>query len=446
MRKRIIIVLPGLLGLILLPAWGRDLSKSTDISHKLHNSQKSSAIYTDGTIIVSDLDNKKYDPQASYNSNQNEYLVVWERYDGQNPGIYGQRLTALGEKIGPSPFSIAVGAKRRSHPDVAYDPDSGGYLVVWSHDHDGTGSNNDISGRFIPWEGADPLIQEFKITSLPDYQTFPKVVYNTTKKEFLIFWLHYSSDVLKDIMGARWIVGGGGFLVQDKKILGTVNGLLPNYDLEFNPAQNEYLVAWTKHSTITVSDVYMTRLRWDLQILGSKEFLVTKSNDEDVEPTVAAWKTASGYDGYLVVWRTVNFSSTDKIIGAYYSGNLVPYAGTVKIAETNSQEALPHAASNFKRDQILVVWSQGTNEPKKTYGIWGRFVNFGEPPGPVFEIAPPAPISGMSKGGIENSAVAGGHSNFLAAWEHVRPSMLYRDIYARLVSMHMMYLPLAVKK
>jgi len=430
--------------LLLLTALGINPAAYANISKPVQSYLSSPEQLVSTRIIVSDLDFNEYNPQAAFNSKQNEYLVVWERYDGQNPGIYGQRLTALGEKIGPSPFSIAVGIKQRSQPDVAYNPESDGYLVVWTHDHDGSGGNNDISGRFIPWQGADPLIQEFKITDLPDYQTLPKVVYNSTKKEFLILWLHYASDVLKDIMGARWKAGGSGFQVKDKKILDTASNLLPNYDLEFNPARNEYLVVWTKHSTLTVSDVYMTRLKWDLQILGSKESLVTNSNDDDVEPTVASWNT-SGYDGYLVAWRTVNFSGTDKIIGAYYSGNLIPYVGTVKIAESNNQEAMPHAATNFKRDQILVVWSQGPNESKKTYGVWGRYVNFGESPGQAFEIAPHTPVNGMSKG-VETSAASGGKSNFLAAWEHVRPSMLNDDIYAKLIYRHANYLPLTLKK
>ena len=68
------------------------------------------------TIIVSGQDNIKVYPQSAYNSKHDEYMVVWEQSSGNDPGIYGQRLSKHGDKIGSSPFSIAVGNKNRQHP------------------------------------------------------------------------------------------------------------------------------------------------------------------------------------------------------------------------------------------------------------------------------------------------------------------------------------------
>jgi len=396
-------------------------------------------------IIVSEQDASKTSPQVAFNSKHNEYLVVWERSSQPDPGIYGQRISSDGKKIGPSPIVIAVGSKKRKTPAVAYDPGNDHYLVVWSHDHDGTGVNNDISGRIIPWQKSDPTLQEFKISNLPDYQTLPRVVYNSTKEEFLILWLHYVNDSLKDIMAARLRSDGSLFTQKDKKILDPVTNLLPDYDVVFNPARNEYLVTWTKHSTISDSDVYMTRLKWDCQILGLKENLVVSTNDSESSPSAAAWETANGYNGYLIVWWKQNMSGNSKFIGKFFSGGLIPYAGTVTIQDTQYDVGPPHLTSNFWREQMLVVWRYRENDPTKTHGVMGRFVNPGQSTGPLFEIAPPSPISGKTKG-IWVSAAAGGKSNFLATWDLLRYSMQYDDIHARLVKMPAVHLPLVIKR
>jgi hypothetical protein len=428
-----------------LSAWKGDYYNSSGTVNQLDVSPPSVVNNQSEVIIVSEIDTQQNYPQVAFNSKHNEYLVVWEQSGSADSGIYGQRISHDGKKVGPSPIAIAVGPKRRSSPAVAYDPGNDHYLVVWTHDHDGSGVNNDISGRIIPWQKTDPTLQEFKISNLPDYQTIPKVVYNSTKKEFLILWLHYQSDVLKDIMAARMQADGSIFTQKDKKILDPVSNLLPNYDVEFNPARNEYLVTWTKHSIINASDVYMTRLRWDCQVLGIKENLVVSTTDSESSPSAAAWETADGYNGYLLVWWASNMSGNNKFIGKFYSGGLVAYAGTITILESKNEVGSPYLISNFWRDQMLVVWRYRMNATEN-HGIRGRFVSPNRSTSPAFEIAPPSPISGKTKGGIALSSAAGGRSNFLATWDHLRYSMRYDDIHARLVAMPTIHLPLVLKR
>jgi hypothetical protein len=326
---------------------------------------------------------------------------------------------------------------------VDYDPVNDRYLVVWDHDHDGTGNNEDISGRFINWEGAAGSPSEFKISALPNTQEYPKVEYNSTKKEFLILWLNKSSSGTKPLMGARLYADGSGFAKKDLDILGNIPSFGPVYDLEFNPSRNEYLVTWIKSSPTTSSDIYMTRLRCDCQILPPKENPVAVTNDSEWVPAVAAWRTTNGYDGYLVVWQSRDKNFNYRLLGAFYAGNLTPYAGTEKIREPNKWEALPAISSNHLRDQMLVVWSQSLNATAGTYSVWGQFYDSIQPHGTAFEISPQY---GYSPGNHFPGAVAGGRTSFLSAWVQDRPTGYWLDIYARLIFNNRYYLPITMRK
>lgn len=82
-------------------------------------------------------------PAVSYNSTNNEYLVVWTGdtnagalVDGEFE-IYGQRISASGAELGTNDFRISSSDDGFSYfdanePDVTYNPTGNEYLVVWS--------------------------------------------------------------------------------------------------------------------------------------------------------------------------------------------------------------------------------------------------------------------------------------------------------------------------
>jgi hypothetical protein len=439
-KKKFIIVL---FGTILFSSTARDVN-----SHpSLQSSNPTYSIYQSGTIILTNQDYSENYPQVAYNSKHNEYLVVWEGGSGASQGIYGQRLTTHGQKVGPNPDTIAVGSKIRKNPAVDYDPINDRYLVVWDHDHDDSYKNFYVSGRYIPWQGSDPAYKEFKISDQPDAQFKPKVEYNSTKEEFLIVWFHMVNYVVKDLMGARLKADGSGFLLKDKNILGSISNLSGDYDLNFNPSRNEYLVVWSKQNPTTIFDLYMTRLRWDGQILGSKDNLLASSKGEEKNPSIAVWETPEGKHGYFIVWDTehsTGSTSSAKIEGKFIAGNLDAYPGTVIIRDTQFGEYRPVVSAYHQRDQMLVVWSQGSEDSPGLNGIWGRFVNFAEQPGPAFEIAPPTGNQPIVYWKI--STVLGGKSNFLVVWEHERSGTSITDIYAKLLYPYVSYLPITMRK
>jgi hypothetical protein len=96
---------------------------------------------------------------------------------------------------------------------VAYDGDRDRYLVVWVYDYHGDGSDWDVRGRFIPWDGPDATLTEFSICDLNSEQWGPKVVYNENPAwaEFLVVWANTATNVKTYISDRRVSAGGSGF-------------------------------------------------------------------------------------------------------------------------------------------------------------------------------------------------------------------------------------------
>lgn len=444
MFKTISVVIICALNLLLLSALGSDPQSINNNSTDPAFGKMIPEQYLSNTIIVSGSDDIKLGPQIAYNSNHDEYLVVWKRANGPNPGIYGQRLTIRGEKIGSVPISIAEGPKERSHPAVDYDPVEDRYLVVWEHDHDGTSLEWDISGRFIPWQGSDPSLAEFKINDSPGMQISPKVAYNANKKEFLVTW-QYITLAKDEIIGARLFANGTGFADPSINFTGAITNLQFKYTLVYNLSQNEYLLVWSKLSTTTSYDVYMTRSKYDGGLLSAKETPLATSKELEQEPAAAMWLDKNGYNGYFIVWKSRDSNMKYKLIGKFLAHDLTPYAGTLPIKDpTKNQILQPAAASDHQRDQMLVVWTERSDQDSRVSSIWGRFIDIDQSLGPDFQISVTREDTGTLLRDVP-SAAAGGKTNFLAAWEHSRSSTDYWDIHASLPSRYSSYLPITMR-
>ncbi len=151
-------------------------------------------------IVISTLNNAKYSPAVVYNWKHNEYLVVWENvWPGGSHDIYAQRISDRGDLI--SWFAVSDGAistANRLQPDVAYDPVEDRYLVVWVST---VGSDQDVIGRFIPWQGPDPALTEFRVSSFIGDEWKPKVAFarGQVPMEFMVVWMNAPSG------SDRWI-------------------------------------------------------------------------------------------------------------------------------------------------------------------------------------------------------------------------------------------------
>jgi hypothetical protein len=382
-------------------------------------------------IIISELESDEYEPAIAYNSIQHQYLVVWENKWGTTPGshhdIYAQRLTSTGQLL--SWFAVSVNSNSQTNPSVAYDPVNDRYLVVWVYDVNGDGSDWDVYGRFIPWNGPDPALGDFMICNWTSSQTHPVVAYALAQQEFLVVWQNQQPLVADYISARRVYADGGGFPDDAFSITsGADNRAFP--DVAYNLARNEYLVTWDVELSVSDTDIYGLRLTGTGGSLGG-EFVIAGWPDDEERSSVAACDQA---DQYLVAWQSDQGSdgSDYAIFARRLTGDGLLY-DPFEVDNTLTPETQVDVSCNADGQHYLLAWQSGHGNP--IAGVWARVAYPTGAWGPTFNVVLPG--ASESRG---YPAIGGGRSNFLVTWEHQRIGGNL-DIHGQLVG-YGVYLPL----
>ena len=386
-------------------------------------------------ITISNLDNEEYLPSVAYNWKRDEYLVVWHTtWSLGTRDIRAQRVSGQGKLLG-DPFIIYENpTKDSAQPSVAYDPIHDRYLVVWIYDRFGDGSDWNIYGRFVPWNGPSAAYYDFPICTWSSSQYSPRVVYNQNPawSEFLVVWSNETMGAVPAyISGRRVFADASGFPPGDGFTIASDPGLTDNYvnaDVAYNVARNEYLVVYSKDQY----DIMATRLQANGNVLGGGIVPIATWPDPEQFPAVAACHTA---DQYFVAWHSIQAGPQYSVYGRFVDGD-GSVADVLEIARTTVYERMPDVAANPGGRQYLVVWEQ--QYTNGSYGIWGRLLSANKTHGDKFPIVGP--------GDRWDPAVAAGAPRYLVAWEHERSGTSFQDIHGRIVTPHAVFLPLVLRQ
>jgi hypothetical protein len=385
-------------------------------------------------IVFTERDNEQRLPAIAYNSLHDEYLVVWQNQWGASSDIYAQRLTGKGEVL--SWFSVEPYAplhpypNDRAQPSVAYDPINDRYLVVWAYDTLGNGSNWDIHGIFVDWDGPIQGLHEFHICDWTTQQKFPKVAYSLVEKEFMIVWWTDHPSVPDYISGRRMKASDGSFSGGNPDL--TINHATRkrvNPEISYNLARNEYLIVYDD-----TDDVFASRYTGKGQLLGGSEFGIAAWPGAETLPSVAACREK---DQYLVAWQ----NPQPDIYARFVSGDGSLDGVVLHLEYTSVDEIKPKVACSQAGGIFMVTWQQQFSSKTGPYGIWGQFVNTDKTLGANFGIM--TPTSGVAAE-FTSPVATGGGSNFLTVWEHDRAGTVLQDIHGRLISPYALYLPLTL--
>ena len=385
-----------------------------------------------GEIVVSALNNKQFEPVVAYNWKHHEYLVVWSNYWGANFDIYAQRVNDRGQVL--SWFAVTSGQNWRFGPSVAYDPVHDRYLVVWNYDAFGDGSDWDLWGRFIPWQGPDASLKEFPICSWPTSQWNPKVAYARAMEEFMVVWENrYAGAALPTYVSGARINAASGNVGSPFTIDSHPTLQQGNPDIAYNLARNEHLVVW-EAAGAGQSDIWGLRMTGAGVFLGGGKFGIAGWPDSEEQPAVGA---CSALDTYYVAWQSYQGTNNYDVYGRFVGGNGSPGA-VHHFDHTSINEMYPDVDCNLNSKEFLVVFQKQYSNPTGPYGIFGQVLlqaGIGAP----FEIRGIWAGEGTS---CSQSAVAGGGANYLTVWKHDRPGTSFQDIHGRLVTTHPMFLPM----
>jgi hypothetical protein len=396
------------------------------------------ASYLGPEIIISQRDSEEHLPAIAYNSKHNEYLVAWENdWGGGYHDVYAQRLSATGRLL--SWFALTT-VHTQTSPAVAYDPDNDRYLVVWAYDSNGNGSNWDVYGRFVPWNGP-PDLNAFPICDWPSNQQHPAVTYNGVRKEYLVVW---KDAVVPSTISARRVLAGGGFPAGGAWTLSpTTPENRDSPDVAYNLHRNEYLVTWDIEINPADRDIRGIRLRGDGAPLtgGSPpvvgEFRIADYIDaNEWTPAVAACAAA---DQYLVAWQSDQGTAgaNHAIYARYLNGDAAP--GNIKLIDDTIYQDLNVDVDCNLAGNRYVLASQ-TYIPGMGYGIRARMVLPSQTLSDTFWMVAPGQLADRVF-----PAVGGGRVGFLVAWEHQRDTTGgNRDIHGRLIQ-YAVYLPLLLR-
>ncbi|NOK61669.1 MAG: hypothetical protein GFH27_549313n77 [Chloroflexi bacterium AL-W] len=204
-----------------------------------------------------------------YNSTNHEYLVVWTGDNGESPNInqdiYGQRIdAATGAEIGEDDFRIShkvpdggVGYSFLYH-DVVYNSDLNEYLVVWSggsFDDSTRFTNKGVFGQRLDGEtGAEVGIDDFRIDQTLDntgsYPFSPVITYNNRNNEYIVVWSGAYEGPGNSLFSRRLAINGSP-IGEDNSVIkrGVLSGSY-EYNVAYNPIENEYLVVWSDSRNI----------------------------------------------------------------------------------------------------------------------------------------------------------------------------------------------------
>jgi hypothetical protein len=304
-------------------------------------------------VIRNDASATEVEAAVAYNSQNQEYLVVWTA-ELATPvkEIWGQRVDRTGALEDPA-FRISPAGGERYNPDVAYDSQHNRYLVVWE---DGL----DVRGRLISATGGH-ITGELTIAQGYiglDSASNPRVAYASTSDQYLVIWQYgglAGSSIDAQVYDYYGAPNGSAFDVVPYRFYAS-DAPPEQSDLAYNRSRNEYLVVWQQRFSGGKYDVYGRRVKMSngVGVQGSAFPIAATSADDEFSPAVAAIPTVPNAGQYLVAWeRDSGFDSDTQARAMSGTGSL---SFIVSLANTPWSEHSPAVAGCESCQQFLAVW------------------------------------------------------------------------------------------
>ena len=269
----------------------------------------------DGTLlgnftIVHDANGHNYEPDVAYSPAQDEYLVVYTYDDpSTDSDIWARRVEWNGSWMS-NEFAIGRTTAKQHHPAVAYNSDANEYLVVYQNTWGGGGQDVDAQ-RVRASDGWSP--GWVNIATGAGFRSFSDVAYCPASNYYLIAYTFRPNSVLApgDIYAkvASWNIG---YLSPEIHICDDAND---QGTVAVATSADEYLAVWEDSPSTSTTELYARRLGADGTPLGpGGGFWMTGSpGRHDGAPSVAY---GAGY-GYLIAWHRFMGGLDYNVYGRY---------------------------------------------------------------------------------------------------------------------------------
>lgn len=366
-------------------------------------------------------------PAVAYNTQDAEYLVVWQDWRNRDTtrfDIYARRVGAEGTLIGDD-FPVTRQVLFQNYPHVAYNSTRNEYLVVWSDQRNTRTNGSDIYGQRVSADGT--LIgSDVAIATAPGPQLYPRVAYSPDADEYLVVWQdsRTARTTSTDVFGQR--IDGDGSLLGSNFATSDSNGAQNQPDVTYSPDSRRYLVVWDDERNVAAVDVYAQLVTNAGTHDGANFPLSTASSSQ--ENVNVSYNSSAGE--FLVAWEDLRDYSVTKtdIYGQRVGADGALRGGDISLSTGSSDEIEPILAFGANPSGYLLVWRDQRNEPGTGGDIFGRALSgVGEQVGDEFEIAVEAGSQQRAHAAYDTAS-----GEFLVVWRDPRSSLLRgRDVFAQ---------------
>lgn len=391
-------------------------------------------------VIFNNASVAEQNAAVAYNPNRNEYLVVWYNDRSSNDDIQAQRVAGDGTLVGPS-FIISAGSgAERRYPDVAYNSQRDEYLVVWEYYESSTGYA--VRGRVVSAAGEVQGPGDIIFAANPSIFTNylqPAVAYASASDKYLLVFRYDNGSMSWQTLAAEEIPSDGGSYTSFLNIVDWNTPDLPEGpDVSYNRSRDECLVVWQQTTGGSGDlDVYGRRIAMGgtdpIAVTGSVLSIANTSSGEESTPAVAAVPTTPDAGKYLVAWQVDGDIRMQMVDGDGTQHT------TQTLADTAWTEHSPAVAGSEGRQQFLVAWVWiPVITPPAMMQVYGRSVAVD---GAVLG------TGSVEVGGgqvFKTAIAAGGTGDYLVAFDDNETlGISNRGIYGRLWGTRV-YLPLVI--
>jgi hypothetical protein len=250
-------------------------------------------------IPIDQKADKQWYPAVAYNSQNHEYLVVYENYwTGGLRDIAAQRVRASdGVLLSWRNIATAPGTVRRL-PDVAYNAARNEYLIAYTYQYQPT--DGDIYGKVASFN-LGTLGSEIHIVD----NTYDQdgVALAASPNEYLAVWVDGPSSTHRTIYGRR--VSGTGTLQPFIPIADHSGQACVEPAVAYGPFYG-YLLTWRYIPATSVWDVYGRYVQPGQNQAGGNEFAIDNGLYSQKSPALAC-----GFSGDCLVAEEDNWPGGD---------------------------------------------------------------------------------------------------------------------------------------
>jgi uncharacterized repeat protein (TIGR01451 family) len=265
-------------------------------------------------FVIANANYDQYWTAAAFDSNTQNFLVVWQDYrNNTQHQIYGQLVNA-GGLVGGN-FAISNSDGGVGTPCIAYDSYNQRFLVAWDDRRTGSTSGGAVYGQLV--NGSGQLLKtngtngttadNFVISDgIPDLQQYPAMAYDSLNKNFLVVWQQTVSGPSYDIYGIL-VKADDGSQVTAEFVISNAGSEQMFPAAAFDSINKKFLVAWEdlRNSGTTLTDIYGQLVKTNGDLDGSN-FVISNAASDQYSPAAAFNPNCANFLTVYPSWEDSN--------------------------------------------------------------------------------------------------------------------------------------------